>query len=214
MNPLVKRGVILTLFFSSIVLLGYQHYPDKSVTGRFAKLDAEGEVMSVWHGPWACVHDKKTGLVWENKTDDESIHDSLWTYSWFEQGQGVENSGDCYFEKDRCDTADLIRRANQQGTCGRKDWRLPTTEELLSLVNPSPKTGKAVIHNDFFAHTKRGDYWSADHSIPLKGVYAHLGSGALAVDFIEGQPRSIPYRNAAFVRLVSGTGVAELSCFE
>ena len=199
----IRLGIISAIVLSVIAFGRYHHNEPKVNASRFQKLNKEGQPISVWQGPWACVVDKKTGLVWENKTDDESIHDGYWSYSWFNDGQGVENSGDCYFEKDRCDTADLIRRMNKEKTCGLTQWRLPTAEELLTLVNHHPKTGEAKIANDFFLHTKRGDYWTSNAEVPLSGVFQHLGKGAQAVDFIEGKIRNLPYRNAAFVRLVA-----------
>lgn len=198
------------LALATALLFGYRHEPSAPEASRFIKLDSQGAPLAPWQGPWSCVYDSQTQLVWENKTDDESIHDALWTYSWYRDGAGVSNGGDCYFEKDRCDTDDLLRRANREAICGISDWRLPTLKELSTLVKANPKTGMASIHNDYFLHTKRGDYWSQDHRVPLSGVYAHLGEGALALDFITGEPRVIPYRNAAFVRLVSSSQPAAI----
>jgi hypothetical protein len=195
------------IFLGLLILVGamsdYQHQAPVFAEGRFVKLDAAGKHLNPWQGPWACILDTQTGLVWENKTDDESIHDALWTYSWYIDEKGVENTGDCFFEENRCDTSDLIRRVEAKQLCGLSEWRLPSAAELQTLVFDLAKTGDAKIEGDFFAHTQRGDYWTSDAGIALEGVYAHLGEGAIAIDFIEGAPRSIPYRNAAFVRLVS-----------
>ncbi|MCG8673470.1 MAG: DUF1566 domain-containing protein [Pseudomonadales bacterium] len=200
----VARGLVIAGTLILAVIFGrYEHSPTPAYEGRYIKLSRVGELMRSWQGPWSCVLDTQTNLVWENKTDDESIHDALWTFSWYQDDKGVKNSGDCYFEPDRCDTSDLIMRMNQEKTCGISNWRLPTSKELSSLIFNIPRTGEAKIANDFFSHTKRGDYWSSDADIPLQGVYAHLKTGAIAIDFIEGKPRAIPYRNAAFVRLVS-----------
>ena len=207
MNKTVKRSIVLVVFAAVLMMTGYQHQQQQPHSSRFIKLDNQGQAMHPWHGPWACVYDQHTGLLWENKTDSENIHDGLWTYSWFSSSVsrdiGEANRGDCYFEPDRCDTSDLIRRTNQTGLCGNHEWRLPTTTELLSIVNPNHKVGQASIDNDFFSHTKRGDYWTGDHGMPLSGIFAHLQRGATAVDFITGTSKSLPYRNAAFVRLVA-----------
>ncbi|MCY4046374.1 MAG: DUF1566 domain-containing protein [Cellvibrionales bacterium] len=204
-NVLMRLLSFVSVLLLIVWLVDYQHTPDLPKKSRFIKLNNQGQPMPQWQGPWACVLDTQTGNVWENKTDNESIHDALWTYSWYQDHTGVENSGDCYFEENRCDTEDLITRANQQALCDIKDWRLPTSNELFTLVNPKPKTGKPAIYNDYFPHTKRGDYWTSNHNIPMTGVYAHLKSGAMAIDFIDGMMKPLPYRNAAFVRLVSST---------
>lgn len=197
------RIMIVVGLFSMILLFRYEHTPSQPLETRFVKLDGSGQALKPWQGPWACVLDKQTGLIWENKTDDESIHDALWTYSWKHNNIGIDNSGDCYFESERCDTDDLLRRMNSEKTCGLSNWRLPSVAEFKSIYHDKPKVGQAKIFNDFFAHTKRGDYWSSNHGVPMTGVYKHLKEGAYAFDTIEGEPRAIPYRNAAFVRLVS-----------
>ncbi len=203
----VKQGIrlltITALLISLITLSNYEHHPEKVIEQRFVKIHYSGQVLTPWQGPWACTLDKKTGLYWENKSDDESIHDGQWTYSWYLNGLGAANNGDCFFEAGQCDTQDLIARMNQEKTCGLTNWRLPTQAELSSLVFESPKTGKAAIRNDFFSHTKRGDYWTAEHSKPLTGTYHYLNNGASSVNFIDGQVSFLPYRNAAYVRLVS-----------
>ena len=154
------------------------------VTSHWVKLDTSGKPIDNWAGPWSCVLDKKTGLIWENKDDSEGIHDGFWSYSWFEdkgfqdkefggKTLGVENWGDCHFEKDRCDTQDLITRVKQEKTCGLSAWRLPTADELATLVIDYQQPGEPVIDLSFFPHTKRGDYWTADANKPLKGFYQY-----------------------------------------
>ena len=202
---MIQRLVITALVL--IFVIGYaaiKHFKDpQPLASGYIKLDAVGEPMPSWAGPWACVRDQTSGLLWEVKTDDETIHDGYWTYSWWQDGVGIENFGDCYFEADRCDTADLIRRTNTVGLCGHSDWRLPTSGELASLITAPTQPGGPQINTAFFPHTKHGDYWTVDHNRPLMGVYAHLKEGAVVVDFSKGTTKPLPYRNAAFVRLVS-----------
>ncbi|WP_236250576.1 DUF1566 domain-containing protein [Microbulbifer sp. ALW1] len=179
---------------------------------HFTKIDGSGEPLPNWAGPWPCVCDQRSGLLWEVKTDSENIHDGLWTYSWYressgssgkESAVGAPNQGDCYFEDERCDTADLIRRARQEQLCGQQDWRLPTADEMRTLVDTEAKAGQPTIDTAFFPKTKRGDYWTSQQEVPLQDVYKTLDGGAVAISFVDGQQITIPHRNAAFVRLVS-----------
>ncbi|MFV8783454.1 DUF1566 domain-containing protein [Microbulbifer sp. SA54] len=167
------------------------------------KISAEGTPVPIWSGPWSCVLDRRNGLLWEVKTDAEYLHDGDWTYSWFDGERGVENGGDCFFEPQRCDTWDLIRRVNEAGLCGRRDWRLPTPDELMSLVDTSVPPGYTQIDKHFFPHTRSGDYWSSTSGRRLSGVFEHLKEGAVAVNFGDGRQRTLPFRNAAFLRLVT-----------
>ena len=176
--------------------------PSAVPSERWQKLTAKGQPLAPWAGPWSCVLDKQSGLIWEVKTDNESIHDGYWSYSWFDGRAGQANMGDCYFESERCDTLDLIRRANREAQCGITNWRLPTAKELQSLLYHQGKTGDALIEKGFFPHTKHGDYWSGQAQQALTSSFRHLGYGALAVNFGTGETTALPYRNAAFVRLV------------
>ncbi len=197
---LIVIGLVAALFVYNLF-----NQPERPTvnSSRWKKVTAEGLFINSWQGPWACVLDEETGLLWEVKTDDETVHDGYWTYSWFLNDVGVDNMGDCYFESERCDTTDLIRKVNQQKLCRQSNWRLPTAEELSSLLNDSQRPGDAKIEKEFFPYTKRGDYWSSDHEVALTGIYQHLKTGAVAVNFGSGDKVRLPYRNAAFVRLVA-----------
>ena len=70
------------------------------------------------------VRDNVTGLIWEVKTDDDSVHDKDATYTW-QDAQDV-----------------FIAQVNAETFGGRSDWRLPTIQELSSItalgrVNPA-----------------------------------------------------------------------------
>ncbi|MBP8289539.1 MAG: DUF1566 domain-containing protein, partial [Chromatiaceae bacterium] len=117
----------------------------------FTKLDANGNALAASAGAWSCVRDNVTGLTWEVKTDDGGLRDKDWTYTWYnpdpatnggssgrpDPGTGEENyanSNSCQ-DPARCDTAKFVADVNQASLCGDGDWRLPTVEELLSIVD-------------------------------------------------------------------------------
>lgn len=205
-----RRALLLLAPPACVLLAAILHKPSPPTPAEYhlSKIDGNGGAMGAWSGPWACVCDSRTGLLWEVKTDDEGIHHGDWSYSWYEESFGVPNNGDCYFEEERCDTRDLIRRSNREQLCGTDNWRLPASAELQTLLYPQAKEGAPLIDTDYFPKTRRGDYWTRDGEKPLQGVYRHLKHGAVAIDFIAGEQVTIPYRNAAFVRLVADSSKA------
>ena len=201
---MTRRALLLLVMLSSLVVwsLWLPLEPVQEIPSRYVKINQQGQAVADWAGPWACVFDTKTGLLWEVKSDREDIHDAYWSYSWFDGVSGHKNSGDCYFEPERCDTLDLIIKVNKQGLCGQTEWRLPASHELLSLVSKDVRPGQATIAHAYFPHTKKGAYWSADAEQALSGHYKRLKQGAISVNFRDGRAVVLPYRNAAFVRLV------------
>lgn len=52
-----------------------------------------------------------------------------------------------------CNTQTYAQEANYRGLCGFHDWRVPTVQELRSIVNYDPTLPHALPDPDFFPHT-------------------------------------------------------------
>ncbi len=95
--------------------------------------------------------DRLTGLQWEQKTDEGSVHDRDNSYSWSAGGAGGSAADGTIYTS-------LLAAANglSGGTCfaGNCDWRLPTLAELQTIP-PALILGTVDEGDDF--------YWSSMH---------------------------------------------------
>lgn len=114
----------------------------------FTKIDAAGRPLPDVAKAWSCVRDNATGLVWEVKTADGGLHSREHTYTWFnpvealnggvEGREGEADDSTCGSPpvvSGGCDTLKYVAAVNSVGWCGYRDWRLPTVDELGSLVD-------------------------------------------------------------------------------
>lgn len=121
-------------------------WKDDGLTARF---DADGRIYldggDYDSQPWACVRDSLTGLVWEVKTNDGGI-----------------NGKDRVFTKSNDDLVQAANKVGSVGLCGFKDWREPSKEELLTLINSENVQYSIAFDKSYFPNTGTHFYWTSD----------------------------------------------------
>jgi hypothetical protein len=169
----------------------------------FTKLDSSGSPLPASATSWTCVRDEVTGLVWEVKTQDGGLRDAANTYTWYNTDSsanggftGVANGGACIGSD--CDTQSYVQAVNAVGLCGFNDWRMPTAEELSSLLDASVTGTNPAIDTNYFPNAQRHpDYWSGEPSLNvLKNVAWRVSFGGTFSIWEGGAD------NKLFVRLV------------
>ncbi len=158
----------------------------------FTKISSTGVELPVSATEWSCVKDNVTGLIWEVKTDDGGLHDKDDAYTWYEPDSG-KNGGFAGYQKPSdynssysdaicyghtagsaatyCNTKAYVDRVNTTDWCGANDWRMPTKEELRSIV--SYDRYYPAIDTTWFPNTPSAWFWSASPHADY-GYYAWL----------------------------------------
>ncbi|TWX63428.1 DUF1566 domain-containing protein [Colwellia demingiae] len=138
---------------------------DGTLGFSFVKLGVNGEVLPFSATNWSCTYDTVTQLMWEVKTTDGGLHDANDTYTWYNSdgavnggNSGLENGGMCSTTGE-CDSEKFINAVNTTNLCGANDWRLPSYNEGISLLNMSQLTNS--IDTSFFPNAVNIPYWSS-----------------------------------------------------
>lgn len=147
-----------------------------------------------------CVKDNITGLTWEGKTatgwragSNGYTHYDNTAAAQFWDGASPVNPTQAQMDA-ASNSVGYKNAVNASKLCGYTNWRLPTTDELLSLVDRSAATG-AMVDATWFPNV--GDrYWSSS-------PYADLAANAWFVNFSNGSVgNSDRYGSNFQVRLV------------
>ena len=141
----------------------------------YTKLDYSGYALSDSAVSWVMVRDNVTGLIWEMKTNDGTIHDKGNTYTWYDPTDPSPGS-----QSDDTDTKYFIDVLNISNFGGYSDWRMPTIKELGTIVNYN--FPGLTINTNYFPNTQAAFYWSsptyASYTNFAWGVYFYYGSSS------------------------------------
>lgn len=196
-------GRVLAAVLLAALLSGCGRQAPQGPAWDFARVDADGTPMAAAAANGhPCVLDRRTGLLWEVKHPGQGLHEPDDLFSWHssdaaEHGgePGLADGGTCGLA--RCDTEAFVAAVNEAGLCGRRDWRMPSRDEALTLLDVT-RIGKGpTLDPAYFPGAAEGEYWTGT----TFGMYPR---GAWAIDTIYAQDRVDWKANPKRVRLVSG----------
>ncbi len=173
-------------------------------TPPYTKLDANGNVLDSSATKWYGVLDNITGLMWEVKSDGGGLHDKDNKYTWYDSNPAVNygeigangpGAVDC--------TQEFVAAVNAENYLGYSDWRMPTLEELKSIVDKSK--GMPTINTNYFPRTMSTSYWSGSSNVSAAAT-VH----AWYIWFVNGSESyngKAAYYHVRLVRDASGNGL-------
>lgn len=219
----VRRQPVVDTGLTEPLQLGVRGEPviddQQARRGRFTRLGSEGDALTIqntqWRddgnesngSQWSCVKDRATGLTWEVKTVDGGLRDSAWTYTWFNPDpmrnggvSGIPAMTDNCYRGRLCNTLRYMELVNSRGLCGYHDWRIPNSEELLSIV--ARDRVQPAIDTEQFPQAIESWYWQA-LSVASDSRYAW------AVNFVNGSENAFAKGLEGHIRLVRGEVLGE-----
>jgi len=111
------------------------------------KLDkVSGAVLNDDAVTYGCVADNVTGLTWEHKIKTSDLENELHAahakYTWYDPNPSTNGGDSGLADTSLCqdaavvgNTLEFIQDVNQEKLCGFDDWRLPTVEEIRSIID-------------------------------------------------------------------------------
>jgi hypothetical protein len=155
--------------------------------------------MSFTAQPDGTVKDNVTGLIWEVKQNKDGVkdyanpNDADNTYTWYDPDPGT--NGGYAGTQSANDTQDFL--AALRAKTGYSDWRLPSREELRSIVDYSIPYPGPTINTGYFPNTVSSVYWSSSPD-------AYYTDYAWGVYFDDGGDNSYGKPWSGYVRAVRG----------
>ncbi len=174
----------------------------------YTKLGMNGVILpanATAEDGWLMTRDNVTGLVWEVKTTDESIHNGSKKFFWCDRNDETNggHEGTCSDIEDVLDTEAFITKLNEENFGGFSDWRMPTVKELATIVDLGADAAEPAIDSTFFPNTLEEEYWSATTAAdePSEAWFVNFQSRWINTNIYKGDD---PKWNALPIRAVRG----------
>ena len=195
-------------------------YLDKVGAGRlafdFTKLDEFADELPDTATNFSCVRDNVTGLIWEVKQanigiiPNTQLREGQNSYSWFYTGEGnggvpgfaAAAKSSCPSDVD-CGIETYVAQVNAANFCGANNWRIPSYNELMGLMDLAKQGNGPLIDTEYFPNLPNSNtlghlrYWTKETSADGQSL-----NFAWILDFQTGNDLAYPKTSTAYLRLV------------
>jgi len=182
----------------------------------FTKLDEFADELPDDATGFSCVRDNITGLIWEVKQQNtgtipntqlrEGQNHYTWSYSGEGNGgvEGTKGAADstCPSNTD-CGLDTYVSEVNATNYCGGNNWRVPTYNELMGLMDLSQEGQTHLLNTEVFPNIPEQSalnhlrYWTLETSADGQSL-----SFAWVLDMQTGNDIAYPKSNTGYLRLV------------
>lgn len=147
------------------------------------KVGNNGEVLPANGERWAAVIDERHNLMWAVNWQAADAFPNRGELTWYNPDRAT-NGGSPGNPNNGQNIHDWLQRVNQEGWCGYHDWRIPTLEELKTLLTDSIHTYYHIREDVFTDMGGLGSrFWSSTPDKVSRGsaygvyfAYGHDGT--------------------------------------
>lgn len=163
------------------------------------KIGRAGEVLPADSERWGAVLDTERNLMWAVNWAPEDTFPNRGGLTWYNPDRAT-NGGNPGNPNRGENTHEWLNQVNQAGWCGFNDWRLPSTDELRTLLTDSVHTYYHIREDVFSDMGGLGSrFWTSTPDTESKGA-------AMGIYFAYGQVGVALKTYTLFVRLVRDAG--------
>jgi Protein of unknown function (DUF1566)/FG-GAP-like repeat len=123
----------------------------------------------------SCVRDNVTGLIWEGKEASGTraggnVYTNYDSTTQAQKWNGSANVNPTQADIDAATNSVGYKNwVNNAGLCGFNDWRLPTVDELETVVDAGKASPGPTIGANWFPNTQGSWYWTSDAYVDDSG---------------------------------------------
>ncbi len=192
----------------------------------FTKLNEFADELPDTDTDFSCIRDNVTGLIWEVKAQNTGtvpntqLREGQNHYTWYlSSDNGVQTGSSLGAANSTCPSSSncglqaYVDAVNGLDYCGGTNWRVPTYNELMTLLDYSKQGQSLLTDENYFPNTPSQNiftkapylpYWTSQTAADGTSL-----SQAYIIDMSNGNDLAYPKSNTAFVRLVRTAGTAQ-----